>query len=64
MTFRVLVLEDGTISDVQIKDSSGNPNLDAMGIEYEKRHWSDAKPALKDGQPIKAWADSTVSIAP
>lgn len=64
MTFKVLILEDGTVSDVQVKNSSGSQSLDAMGIEYEKRHWSGAKPALKDGQPIKVWADSAVTIAP
>ena len=64
MTFKVLFLEDVTIPDFQVKNSSGIQSLDAIGIEYEKKHWNGAKAALKDGQPIRVWADSTVAIAP
>ena len=50
---RYVVLEDGTVGDVQVVRSSGFPRLDDASILVVKR-WR-FKPALYRAKPVAAW---------
>ena len=46
--------KDGTISDIKIKESSGNDKLDEEAIRVVKKmpNW---KSGMEDGEPVKIW---------
>jgi TonB family protein len=49
----VLVNEDGTPLETNVRSSSGYPRLDKAALGAAK-HWR-FKPALDDGKPVDAW---------
>ena len=55
---RLHVLEDGSIDDVQVAQSSGFPRLDETAIKKLKR-WR-VKPGTEDGKPVAMWMDLRV----
>ncbi len=57
-TVRLYVLEDGSIGDVQIAQSSGYERLDAVALRKLKR-WR-VKPGTEDGKPVPMWMDLRV----
>lgn len=54
VVLRVLVLADGTVDRVEVAESSGHPALDRAAVEAA-RSWQ-FRPAMRDGEPIAAWA--------
>jgi len=55
---RLYVLEDGSIGDVQVAQSSGFARLDEVAVKKLKR-WK-VKPGTEDGKPVPMWMDLRV----
>src|SRR5262249_10420033 len=61
-TFVVLklkVMEDGTVGEADVAESSGTPALDKFAMDYAKVHWH-YLPANNNGRLIEGWL--TVSV--
>ena len=58
---RVLVNEEGRVDSATIAESSGHPVLDSAAVAGAKAMEFD--PALKDGEPIEAWAHVPVEFS-
>jgi TonB family protein len=59
VTLSLQVLEDGSIGDVVVDQSSGFEALDQAAISYAKQHWHFA-PGLRDGEPFVAWKTASI----
>jgi len=59
VTVKILVLEDGSIGDVQLVRSSGFPRLDEKTISIIKSRWRYSAP-VKEGKPIQYWQTANV----
>jgi len=53
-TLHYMILENGTIGDIQILQSSGFQRLDDASIAMVRSRWT-FMPARRNGQPIRAW---------
>jgi TonB family protein len=49
-----MILENGTVGDIQILESSGFQRLDDASIAMVRNRWT-FMPATRNGQPIRAW---------
>jgi TonB family protein len=59
-TVRYVVLEDGTVGDVQVLTSSGYPALDQAAVAMVKSRWR-FKPAMQDGKPVRASIEAKIA---
>jgi protein TonB len=59
VTLRVSIGADGVVTDTQIVQSSGVPELDQAALAWVKSHWK-YKPAMQNGQPIASTAEAAV----
>ena|SRR6185295_13102843 len=59
---RFLVLEDGSIGDVQVISPTKFPRLNNAALVYARNKWR-FKPAMKDGNPIRVWLRDTVDFS-
>jgi TonB family protein len=57
---RLYVLVNGYVADVQLKQSSGYPRLDAAAVQNAFQ-WR-LEPALANGRPVDAWGEFAVSF--
>ncbi len=60
-TLRVLVNESGGVDSVAIAEGSGHPGLDSAAVEGARA--MAFEPALKDGEPVRAWVDLPVRFS-
>jgi TonB family protein len=60
VVLRIYVLEDGRVADVELKQSSGYPKLDASAAQRALT-WR-LQPALSNGKPVGAWGEFAVSF--
>ena len=58
---RVLVNEEGGVDSAMVAESSGQPALDSAAVAGAKA--MEFAPALKDGEPIKAWAEVPIDFS-
>ena len=52
-TYQYLIIEDGTVGDIRILESTGTKMLDDVGLGVIRR-WR-FEPAKQGGKPIKVW---------
>lgn len=58
---RVLVNEEGGVDSAIVAESSGQPALDSAAVAGAKA--MEFAPALKDGEPIQAWAEVPIDFS-
>ena len=58
---QVLVNEEGGVDSAIVAESSGQPALDSAAVAGAKAMEFD--PALKDGEPIQAWAEVPIEFS-
>ena len=56
---RFQISTEGTVSEVEIKKSSGSERLDDAAVTMVKRRWK-YKPATQDGKPVAVWQEANV----
>lgn len=59
-TVRYVVLEDGTVGDVQVLTSSGYPALDQAAVAMVKSRWR-FKPATQNRRPVRAYVEAKIA---
>jgi protein TonB len=59
VTVRILVLEDGSIGEVQLVKSSGFPRLDDKTLSVIKSRWRYSAP-VKEGKPVRYWQNARI----
>jgi TonB family protein len=58
---KYLVLEDGSVGDAQIEQSSRSPRLDNAASTIVKRQWK-FQPAKLNGKPVSQWIHTQMSF--
>jgi TonB family protein len=61
LVLRILVLPDGSVSDAQVAQSSGQAELDAEAVAFVKTHWR-YLPATLSGHAIQYWTTVIVRL--
>jgi protein TonB len=59
VSVRYQVAPDGSVSEVEVKKSSGSERLDDAAVAMVKRRWK-FKPATQDGKPVAVWQEANV----
>jgi protein TonB len=57
----ITINEKGLVSVAQVLHSSGFPRLDEAAVSWVKAHWR-YQPAIKDGKPVPAKTNATVTF--
>lgn len=60
-TVRYVVLEDGTVGDVQVLTSSGYPALDQAAVAIVKSRWR-FKPSTQNGRRVRASVEAKIAF--
>jgi len=58
----ILVLPDGTVGDARVVKSTGQPEIDRIGIETVEGSWRYI-PATVSGKPVESWTTVMVRFA-